>query len=247
MLSSHAQNFETRDEIIMRYLPLVKFIAGRIFISKLSSVDTDDLTGYGVIGLIDAIAKFDPAKGVKFETYASLRIRGAIIDELRKINWMPRTVITKVSKLNEVRENLKSKLGREPRSSELAEGLGISLEELRKTESYINYLSIISLDEIIFQSDDDDIFLHSTVEDCSSPRPENVLEDKEKLIMLKKAIVMLDEKDKLVLNLYYYEKLTLKEIGQALEVSESRVSQIHSRAILRLRDNLKKLNYYKQL
>lgn len=242
-MSSYALGYETREEKIVRYLPLVKFIASRIFTGRMSPVDQDDLINYGVIGLIDAIDRFDTSKGVKFETYASLRIKGAIIDELRKLNWMPRSAISKISRLNEVKETLKEKLDREPNSSEIASELGVSMSDLRKIESYVNYLSVVSLDEIIFQSDDDEIFLSSTIEDEKSPRPDNVLEEKEKFHMLKGAIDMLEEKDKLILNLYYHEKLTLKEIGQVLDISESRVSQLHSRIILRLRDNLKKLKY----
>ncbi|KPU44707.1 RNA polymerase sigma-D factor [Oxobacter pfennigii] len=239
----YAMDCESREDTILRYLPLVKFIASRIAIGKMSPVDSDDLINYGVIGLIDAIDKFDPKRGVKFETYASLRIKGAIIDELRKISWMPRSAMGKVTRLNEVREELKEKLGRDPKNSELSEALDLPIEDLQKIEGYVNYLSVVSLDEIIFHSDDDDIFLSATIEDVKSPRPEMILEDKEKMQLLKKSIEMLNEKDKLVLSLYYYEKLTLKEIGQIMSISESRVSQLHSRVILRLRDNLKKLKY----
>jgi len=242
-VNSYALKADSREEKIVGYLPLVKFIAGRIMIGRTWPVDIDDLVNYGVIGLIDAIDKFDTSRGVKFETYASLRIKGAIIDELRKLSWMPRSAMGKISKLNHVKEALKEKLGREPSSQEIASGLEVTILELGKIESYINYLSVVSLDEVIFQSDEDEIFLSSTIEDKSSPRPDNVLEDREKLTILKSAIDMLSEKDKLILNLYYYEKLTLKEIGNVLDISESRVSQIHSRVILRLRDNLKKLNY----
>lgn len=243
MPSSYALESETREEMIIRYLPLVKLIAGRIFLNKLSPVDTDDLISFGVIGLIDAIDRFNPSKGVKFETYASLRIKGAIIDELRKLSWMPRTAVSKISKINEVKDSLKANLGREPSDDEMASNLGITVEDFRKAENYVNYLSIVSLDEIIFQTDDDEIFLYATLEDNKSPRPEVLLEEKESISILKKAIEMLDEKDRLVLSLYYYEKLTLKEIGKILDVSESRVCQIHSRAIMRLRENFKKLNY----
>lgn len=242
-MSSYALNIESRQEKIIAYLPLVKYIASRIVIGKMSPVDLDDLVSFGVIGLIDAIDKFDTEKGVKFETYASLRIKGAIIDELRKLSWMPRSALSKITRLNEVKDELKEKLGREPNSSELAAGLEVPVSDLRKIENYVNYLSVVSLEEVIFQSDDDEIFLSATIEDVKSPRPENMMEEKEKFEMLKKSIDMLDEKDKLVLNLYYYEKLTLKEIGHVLDISESRVSQIHSRVILRLRDNLKKLHY----
>lgn len=242
-MSSYALKTENREEMIVRYLPLVKYIANRIMISKPTRAEIDDLISYGIIGLIDAVDKFDPDKGVKFETYASLRIKGAIIDELRKLNWMPRTAVARITKLNETRETLKERLGREPSECEVAASMGVAVSEIRKIEGYVNYLSMVSLEDIIFKSGDEDIFLSSTIEDTKSPRPDRLLEDKEKLSMLKRAIDMLEEKDKIILNLYYYEKLTLKEIGCVLGVSESRVCQIHSRAILRLRDNFKKLNY----
>lgn len=240
---AYALNSETREEKIIRYLPLVKYIAGRIAIGKGAPVDVEDLYGYGVIGLIDAIDRFDAAKGVKFETYASFRIKGAIIDELRKLSWMPRTAIAKVAKLNETRDSLKASLGREPLDNEIADALNMPLEEMRKIENYINYLSFVSLDEVLFQPDDEKNAVNASIEDRNSPRPDNIIEDRERFIMLKKAIDLLGEKDKLVLNLYYNEKMTLKEIGRVLNVTESRVSQLHSRAILRLRENLRKLNY----
>jgi RNA polymerase sigma factor for flagellar operon FliA len=243
MLNSYELKSETREEKIIKYLPLVKMIAGRIFFSKSSPVDTEDLVSFGIIGLIDAVDRFDPSKGVKFETYASLRIKGAIIDEIRKLSWIPRTAMAKISKLNEVRDDLKAKLGREPKDEEIAKQLGITVEQMRKMENYVNYMSIISLDEVIFQSDDDELFLYSTIEDNNSLKPDKLLEKKEAEGILKEAIEMLDDKDKLVLSLYYSERLTLKEIGSVLKVSESRVCQIHSRAILRLRENLKKLKY----
>lgn len=243
MFSSFVSDSEIRDQKIVQYLPLVKYIAGRIIVGKSSAIDMEDLIGYGVIGLIDAIDRFDPKKGVKFETYANFRIKGAIIDELRKLNWVPRSAMAKITKLNDIKSALKSKLLREPSDEEIACELGVEVEELRKTESYINYLSIVSLDEVIFQSDEDEISMHSMVEDTKSPRPDVIVEDKEKLSTLKKAIELMNEKDRLVLNLYYNEKLTLKEIGHVLDVSESRVSQLHSRAILRLRETIRKLGY----
>jgi len=240
--TSCALELEDREETIIKYLPLVKYIAGRMVIGKSASVDIDDLIGYGVIGLIDAIDKFDPGRGVKFETYASLRIKGAIIDELRKLSWVPRTAMGKLNKLNSVKDDLREKLGREPKDSEVADELGISMSELVQVEGYINYLSVTSLEDLIFKNDDE-VCLSSMVEDVNSPRPDRILEEKETYDILKKAIDMLNEKDRLVLSLYYYEKLTLKEIGHVLGVSESRVSQLHSRMILRLKDNVAKLQY----
>lgn len=242
-MSTFALNIDDREEKILKYLPLVKFISGRVISGRVPYVDMDDLVNYGIIGLIDAIDKFDPSKGVKFETYASLRIKGAIIDELRKLSWVPRSASSKITKLNEARDTLRERLKREPTDVELSSELQIDTSELHKIESYVNYLSVVSLDDIIFQSDSDDISLSSTIEDDKSPRPEKILEEREKFYILKEAIEMMGDKDRLVLTLYYYEKLTLKEIGQVLDVSESRVSQIHSRAILRLRDNFKKLGY----
>lgn len=241
-MSVYDVNMESREEKIVKYLPLVKFIAGRIMVKKIPYLDIDDIYQYGVIGLIDAIDRYDPMRGVKFETYASIRIKGEIIDEVRRQSWVPRSVVEKISKLNETREQLKARLSREPNDSELASSLGISSEELRKSESYVNYLSLISLEDIIYESDDEGL-LYSVVENENSPKPDAILEEKERLEILKKSIDMLDYKDKLLLNLYYNEKLTLKEIGNVLKVSESRVCQLHSRAILRLRANIKKLNY----
>lgn len=241
-MSVYDINIESREEKILKYLPLVKFIAGRIMVKKIPYLDIDDIYQYGVIGLIDAIDRYDPLRGVKFETYASIRIRGEIIDEIRRQSWVPRSVVEKITRLNEKREQLKATLNRDPSDAELAYSLDISLEELRKSEGYVNYLSLVSLEDVIYESDDEE-FLYSVVENESSPKPDVILEEKEKLEILKKSIDMLDEKDRILLNLYYNEKLTLKEIGKILKVSESRVCQLHSRAILRLRANIKKLNY----
>lgn len=237
------KQFDEREEMIIRYLPFVKYIASRLIIGTPPGIEFDDLVSYGIIGLIDAIEKYDPSKGIKFETYATLRIKGAIIDELRKISWMPKSAFSKLTQLNLAREKLEAKLNREPTEKELAEYLGVSVNEIRSTESYINYLSVVSLEDIFYKSDDEDIHFKNMIENENSPQPDKVLEEEEKVLMLKKAIDMLPEKDKLILQLYYYEKLTLKEIGKVLEITESRVSQIHSRAIVRLRENLKKLSY----
>ncbi|MCX7950380.1 MAG: FliA/WhiG family RNA polymerase sigma factor [Clostridiales bacterium] len=237
------KQFNEREEMILKYLPYVKYIASRMIMGLPPGVEFDDLVSYGIIGLIDAIEKFDTSKGIKFETYATLRIKGAIIDELRKISWMPKSAFSKLTQLNVAREKLEVTLNREPSEQELAEYLGITVEDVRLTESYINYLSVVSLEDIFFKSDDEDIQVKNMIENENSPQPEKIIEEEEKIFILKKAIDMLHEKDKLVLQLYYFEKLTLKEIGKVLEITESRVSQLHSRAILRLRENLKKLNY----
>lgn len=237
------QGFDEREEMILKYIPYVKYIASRLVSGKPPGVEPEDLVSFGILGLIDAIEKFDPSKGLKFETYATLRIRGSIIDELRKISWIPKSAFSKLSLLNQARTELESELSREPSDEELAKQMSISISDVHQIQSYINYVSVISLDEVFFKSDDEELQFKNIVEDVSSPQPEKLLEDDEKLKVLNNALQMLSEKDRIVLNLYYYEKLTLKEIGKILEVSESRVSQLHSRAIIRIRENLKKLQY----
>lgn len=236
-------NVSEREEMIVKYIPYVKYIASRLICGKPPGVEQEDLVSFGIIGLIDAIEKFDVSKGLKFETYATLRIRGSIIDELRKISWISKSAFSKLSQLNQARETLENKLNREPRDKEIAEYMNITVEEVRNIQTYVNYVSTVSLDEVIFKLDDDDIQFKNMLEDEKSPQPQKILEENEQIDILKEAINMLNEKDKLVLNLYYYEKLTLKEIGKILEISESRVSQLHSRAIVRVRENMKKLKY----
>lgn len=229
--------------MIIKYIPYVKYIASRLVAGKPPGVEYEDLISFGILGLIDAVEKFDPSKGLKFETYATLRIKGAIIDELRKISWIPKSAFTKLSSLNQARERFEMENNREPSQEELAKSMGIGVGEVRNIETYVNYVSLVSLDEVFFKSDEEDLQFKSVLEDENSPQPDKILEDYEKYHFLKKAIDMLPEKDKLILNLYYYEKFTLKEIGKVLDVSESRVSQLHSRAIIRLRENMNNLNY----
>ncbi|KMT21718.1 FliA/WhiG family RNA polymerase sigma factor [Clostridium cylindrosporum] len=236
-------NVNEREDMIVKYIPYVKYIASRLICGKPPGVEQEDLVSFGIIGLIDAIEKFDVSKGLKFETYATLRIRGAIIDELRKISWISKSAFSKLSQLNQARENLENQLNREPNDKEIAEFMSITVEEVRNIQTYVNYVSTVSLDEVIFKLDDDDIQFKNMLEDEKSPQPQKILEENEQIDILKEAINMLNDKDKLVLNLYYYEKLTLKEIGKILEISESRVSQLHSRAIIRVRENMKKLKY----
>lgn len=237
------QKFDEREEMILKYIPYVKYIASRLVSGKPPGIEFEDLISYGIIGLIDAIEKFEPSKGIKFETYATLRIKGSIIDELRKISWIPKSAFSKLSSLNQARDALEASLNREPTDKELAKEMNISLDELGSIQLYVNYMSLISLDEVLFKSDEEDMYFKNVIVDENTPMPEAVLEEKEKLEYLQDGINMMSEKDKLLLNLYYYEKLTLKEIGAILGVSESRVSQLHSRAIIHLRENLKKLKY----
>lgn len=231
-----------REKFIEGYIPLVKYIASRVIIGKSKYVEYEDLVGYGMLGLMDAFKKFDESKGMKFSTYASIRIRGAMIDEIRKNSPVSKTIMDKLNKFNNAIEELQRNLLREPTTEEVCNKLNIKPEEVSEIERYINYISVVSLDEVIF-SEDDDIKIMGIIEDQNSPSPERQLEDKEEVEILHEAIELLNEKDKTVLSLYYYEGLTLKQIGAVLEVSESRVCQLHSRAIRNLRSNMKKLKY----
>lgn len=233
---------DVKEELVKKYIPLVKYIASRVIIGKTKYIEYEDLVSYGMLGLMDAINKFDETRGMKFSTYASIRIKGAMIDELRKNSPISKGAMDKLNKYNDAVERLQKRLGREPSDVELTAELKISLKEMMEIENYINYISIVSLEDLIF-SEEDDIPLIGTIQDDKSPSPEKSLEEKEELEYLAKAIDMLNEKDRTVLSLYYYDRLTLKEIGQVLSVSESRVCQLHSRAIVHLRKAMVKLKY----
>lgn len=233
---------DDREAVIKKYIPLVKYIASRVIIGKSKYIEYEDLVGYGMIGLMDALKKFDKSKGMKFSTYSSIRIKGAMIDELRKNSPISKGAMDKLNKYNLVVERLEKELSREPTELEIANGLGVHRKEIGEIEGYINYISVVSLEDLIF-SEDDDMPLIGTIEDEKSPSPEKSLEEKEEIEYLVKAIDILNEKDKMVLSLYYYEGLTLKQIGNILSVSESRVCQLHTRAIMHLRKALKKLKY----
>lgn len=237
-----ASALEIKEDLVRKFIPLVKYIASRVIIGKSKYIDYEDLVGYGMLGLMDAIKKFDETKGMKFSTYASIRIKGAMIDQIRKDSPISKGAMDKLNRYNQTVDKLQSELLREPSNQEIAVEMGISLSDLSEIENYINYISVVSLEDLIF-SEDDDIPLIGTIEDDKSPSPEKSYEEKEQLEFLGRAIEMLKEKDRQVLTLYYYENLTLKEIGKILNVSESRVCQLHSRAILHLRSTLQKLKY----
>lgn len=237
-----ASAIEIREEIVKKYIPLVKYIASRVIIGKSKYIEYEDLVSYGMIGLMDALKKFDESKGMKFSTYASIRIKGAMIDQIRKDSPISKGAMDKLNRYNSAVENLQRTLLREPTNAEISKEMGLSYAELAEIENFINYISIVSLEDLIF-SEEDDIPLIGTIEDDKSPCPERTLEEKEELEFLAKAIELLNEKDRQVLNLYYYENLTLKEIGKILSVSESRVCQLHSRAVVHLRAALQKLKY----
>lgn len=227
---------DIKNKLIMANIELVKVIAGRLYHSYSTYVEYEDLVSYGIIGLIDAIEKFDLDKNVKFETYASFRIRGSIIDQLRNLDWVPRSTRQKYKKLEEVMQKLQSKYGLDIDDELIAKTLGISTKELNELLSEVSILSIISLDEKI--SDNGDLNIVS--EDLES-RPEfHYLKEESKQI-LKKTIEMLPERERAIINLYYFSELTYKEISKILGISESRVSQLHTKCIIKLRNSLQKL------
>lgn len=224
----------SREQLILEYVPLVRYVIGRLAITLPPSLDSEDLYGYGIMGLIDAIERFDLQKGVKFETYAMTRIRGAIIDELRSQDWVPRSVRQRSKSLSEALTSLESKLGRPASDDELAQEMGITSRDLGQilAESTSPFLS---LDELVQLGDDGQkvAWVDNMVD--AKPGPSAILEESEFKEQLVKAINSLPEREKTLLSLYYSDGLTLKEIGMVLSVSESRVCQLHTQAILRLR------------
>lgn len=235
-------DIEQEDIIVEDYIPIVKYIASKLIMGKSKYMEFEDLVGYGMIGLMDAISKFDGTRGMKFSTYASIRIKGAMIDEIRKNSPVSKGIMDKLNKYNSAIETLRGTLMREPTTKDIANYLNVSLEEIGVIENYINYISKVSLESMVF-SDDDNICLMNTIKDANSPSPEGVLEGKELIRYLERAINALKEKDKKVVYYYYIKGMTLKEIGKILEVSESRVCQIHNRALKNLRNTLVKYDY----
>jgi RNA polymerase sigma factor FliA len=229
-------NPEMRDKLLADYLPLVKNVAGRLAAGFPKSVEINDLVNTGVIGLIEAFNNFDPARGVKFETFAVPRIRGAILDELRALDWVPRSTRAKARSIERAVNKLENQLGRDPSETELAKSLQISMEDLHYALKDVSVTSLLSLDELICREDDNrQVPRIETVENTTTV---DVLDDMEKTelrVFLIHAISNLSEQERLVVSLYYYEELTLKEIGEIMLISESRVSQIHTRAVTRLR------------
>ena len=225
---------------LVDYLPLVKYIAGRLAIGLPRSVEMDDLINAGVVGLIEAYNNFDIGKGVKFETYASLRIRGSILDELRGLDWVPRSTRARSREVERAISKLESKLGRSPTEPELADELDVTLGEYYQIIDDVSSAALLSLDEMSFGDDDRPVPLIDTL--CSQNQPSALvnLERLEMRDLLADSLGQISEQERLVVALYYYEELTLKEIGQVLELSESRVSQLHTKAVLGLRAKLRK-------
>ncbi|MFN2468289.1 MAG: RNA polymerase sigma factor WhiG [Gaiellaceae bacterium] len=228
-----------RDRLILSYAPLVKFVAGRLGSGLPAHVDEGDLVSYGLLGLMSAIERYDPERDVKFETYALARIKGSIIDELRAMDWVPRSVRSRAREIERAMAQLEAKLHRAPTDEELAAKLGCSEEDLAGSLNDIGRSSIAALDELwTVSAGGDQIALIDTIEDTTGPEPQAALAKTELKEALADAISRLPEREKLVVTLYYYEELTLREIGEVLGVTESRVSQLHTKAVLRLKGRL---------
>jgi RNA polymerase sigma factor for flagellar operon FliA len=229
-----------KDKILVEYSHLVKFISHRLSVNLPASVEKNDLTSAGILGLIKAVETFEPERGFKFETYAAHKIRGSILDELRALDWVPRSVRQKARDLQRTYAKLENELGRLPYDDEVCDSLGISIKEYEDILSDVAPVTIISLEESMpdRSSDSKELRIIDTIEDPGSSNPLRELGFNEVKAILKEAIANLPEKEKLVVALYHYEELTLKEIGVVLDITESRVSQIHSKAILKLRSKL---------
>ncbi len=235
-----SRDLQLRDRLILTYAPLVKFVAGRLGSGLPAHVDEGDLVSYGLLGLIGAIERYDPDRDVKFETYAIARIKGSIIDELRAMDWVPRSVRARARDIERAIGELEAQSGRVPSEVEIAAKLGVSQDELGENLLEISRSSIAALDELwtISPTGGDQVALIDTIEDTQGPEPQAALAQTEMREALGEAIARLPEREKLVVTLYYYEELTLREIGEVLGVTESRVSQLHTKAILRLKARL---------
>jgi RNA polymerase sigma factor for flagellar operon FliA len=228
-----------RDRLILTYAPLVKYVAGRLGSGLPAHVEEADLVSYGLLGLIGAIDRYEPDRDIKFETYAMSRIRGAILDELRSLDWVPRSVRARAREIERAIRALETKLGRAPTDEEIAGKVGISVDELEESLTDIARSSIGALDELwTVSGDGDQVSLLDTLEDPDSIRPADALDETELRETLADAIARLPEREKVVITLYYYEELTLREIGEVLGVTESRISQLHTKAVLRLKSRL---------
>ena len=229
---------ELRDKLIIQYSPLVKYVAGRVGVGLPRNVEQSDLVSFGVFGLIDAIEKFDPERGYKFETYAIARIKGAILDELRSIDWVPRSVRSKARTLERAMGKLEAEHHRAPTDDEVADEMGVTPQQLQTTLSQISFVGVAALDEMLSGGErGESLSLGDTVADTGDG-PMGVYEVEEMRQILAESINRMPEREKIVLTLYYYEGLTLAEIGRVLGVTESRVCQIHTKAVLQLRSRI---------
>ena len=229
-----------RERLVVAYSPMVKFVAGRLGAGLPSHVEDADLISYGLVGLIGAIERFEPERGIKFETFAMTRIRGAIIDELRSLDWVPRSVRSRAREIETAQAKLEHELQRAPTEAELASKLNLTEEELQSALLEIANSSVYALDELwtVSDSSGDQVSLLDTIADDSAADPQEALASTEVKDLLTEAIGGLPEREQLVVALYYYENLTLREIGEVLGVTESRVSQLHTKAVMRLKSSL---------
>src|ERR1700710_475146 len=231
---------DVREKLILHYAPLVKYVAGRVGVGLPPNIEQADLVSYGIFGLIDAIEKFDLSRAIKFETYAISRIKGAIIDELRSIDWIPRSIRSKAREVERAYAALEARLHRTPTEPEVAAELGIKLDDLHAIFGQVSFVNVVALDELLNVNGEkgDKVSLVDTLEDTKAEDPVRVFESQETKHLLARAINMLPEREKIVVTLYYYEGLTLAEIGQVLGVNESRICQMHTKAVLQLRAKL---------
>ena len=233
---SQTKDPKIREKLILQYSELVKIVAGRLVMYLGYTVEYDDLVGYGIFGLIDAIDKFELTKGVKFETYASLRIRGAILDQIRKMDWIPRSLRQKQKKIDAAMSKIEAQKGSVATDEELAQELGITLDEFNDWQGKTKATNLISLDEYT-ETQGTEAKMDS-VTNARFDQPEDVVEKEELKKMIVEAISLLTDKERSVVTLYYYEEMTLKEISLVLDVSESRVSQLHTKALLKMKSKL---------
>lgn len=233
---SKTKSSALRDQLIIEYSQLVKLVAGRLSMYLGYNVEYDDLCGYGIFGLIDAIDKFDYNKNVKFETYASLRIRGAVLDQIRKMDWIPRSLRQKQKKIDAAMSKIEAREGRMATDEELAAELGITLNEYNDWQGQTKATNLLSLDEYTETAGNEGKM--DSIGNTRFQQPEEVVEKEELKKMIVEALSLLTEKERNVVTLYYYEEMTLKEISLVLEVSESRVSQLHTKALLKMKTKL---------
>ncbi len=238
---SKSKSAVIREKIIIEYAALVKIVAGRLSMYLGYNVEYEDLVSYGIFGLIDAIDKFDYDKGIKFETYASLRIRGSILDQIRKMDWIPRSLRQKQKKIDNAISKIELEKGKQATDEEIAKELGISDEEYISWQGQSNISNVVSLDEFVESSGEKSL---DSIKANSYEEPERVVEKQEMKRMLAESLEMLTEKEKSVILFYYYEELTLKEISNILEVSESRVSQLHTKSLKKMKTKLGDLAGY---
>jgi RNA polymerase sigma factor for flagellar operon FliA len=227
-----------RDEILKRHLPLVKQVVQRLAVRKPPHIDIDDLVSWGIVGLLDAIKKYDPAKEASFPTYAQFRIRGAILDHVRSLDWVPRSVRQKATLLERTCHTLENSLGRPATEEEIAGALGLKLGEYQGLLSKVGEMCLLSLEDLGFGAGEERFQAHSDGGDADGIDPQAALLTQERVDLVADAIGRLPERERMVVTLYYHEELTMKEVGAVLGLTESRVSQIHSQAMVRLRTNL---------